>query len=86
MTEIRTRTTHVNGVDLELLESGPADGPVVILSHGFPESSWSWRHQLPVLGEAGWHAIAPPIKPCFEPPRSSGRWHGILASPKSWRS
>jgi pimeloyl-ACP methyl ester carboxylesterase len=59
MTEIRTRTAHVNGVHLDLLESGPADGPVVLLSHGFPESSWSWRHQLPVLGAAGWHAIAP---------------------------
>jgi pimeloyl-ACP methyl ester carboxylesterase len=59
MTAIRTRTAHVNGVHLELLESGPPDGPVVILSHGFPESSWSWRHQLPVLGEAGWHVIAP---------------------------
>ena len=59
MSEIRSRTAHVNGVDLDLLESGPPDGPVVILSHGFPESSWSWRHQLPVLGDAGWHAIAP---------------------------
>jgi len=59
MTDIRSRTAHVNGVHLDLLESGPADGPVVILSHGFPESSWSWRHQLPSLGAAGWHAIAP---------------------------
>ncbi len=59
MTAIRSRTAHVNGVDLDVLESGPDDGPVVILSHGFPESSWSWRHQLPVLGAAGWHAIAP---------------------------
>jgi len=59
MTEIRRRTAHVNGVDLDVLESGPVDGPVVILSHGFPESSWSWRHQLPVLGDAGWRVIAP---------------------------
>ena len=59
MTEIRSRTAHVNGIDLDVIESGPDDGPVVILSHGFPESSWSWRHQLPVLGDAGWHAIAP---------------------------
>ena len=59
MTSIRSRTAQVNGVQLDLLESGPDDGPVIILSHGFPESSWSWRHQLPVLGAAGWHAIAP---------------------------
>ena len=59
MTEIRQRTAHVNGVDLQVLESGPADGPVVILAHGFPESAWSWRHQLGVLGDAGWRTIAP---------------------------
>jgi pimeloyl-ACP methyl ester carboxylesterase len=59
MTEIRSRTAHVNGVHLDLLEAGPDDGPVVILAHGFPESSWSWRHQLPVLADAGWHVIAP---------------------------
>jgi pimeloyl-ACP methyl ester carboxylesterase len=56
---IRSRTAAVNGVSLEVLEAGPDDGPVVILAHGFPESSWSWRHQLPVLAEAGWHVMAP---------------------------
>jgi pimeloyl-ACP methyl ester carboxylesterase len=59
MTEIRSRRAAVNGIELDVIESGPDDGPVVILSHGFPESSWSWRHQLPALGDAGWHAIAP---------------------------
>jgi pimeloyl-ACP methyl ester carboxylesterase len=59
VTEIRTRTAAVNGVELEVLEAGPDDGPVAILAHGFPESSWSWRHQLPVLADAGWHVIAP---------------------------
>ena len=60
MTEsVRTRTARVNGVSLEVLEAGPPDGPVAILAHGFPESSWSWRHQLPVLAAAGWHVIAP---------------------------
>jgi pimeloyl-ACP methyl ester carboxylesterase len=56
---IRSRMAGVNGVSLDVLEAGPADGPVVILAHGFPESSWSWRHQLPVLADAGWHVIAP---------------------------
>jgi len=59
VTEIRSRTAAVNGVELEVLEAGPDDGPVAILAHGFPESSWSWRHQLPVLADAGWHVIAP---------------------------
>jgi len=31
----------------------------VILLHGFPQTSWSWRHQLTALGDAGYHAVAP---------------------------
>jgi pimeloyl-ACP methyl ester carboxylesterase len=51
------RTAHVNGVDLVVTEEGT--GPPVILAHGFPESAHSWRHQLPALAAAGYHAIAP---------------------------
>jgi epoxide hydrolase A/B len=57
--EVRSRVAAVNGVSLDVLEAGPDDGPVVILAHGFPESSWSWRHQLPALADAGWHVLAP---------------------------
>jgi pimeloyl-ACP methyl ester carboxylesterase len=39
--------------------AGPEDGPVVFLLHGFPQSSFEWRHQLPVLAEMGFRAIAP---------------------------
>ncbi len=39
--------------------AGPADGPVVILLHGFPESRHCWRHQVPALGAAGYRAVAP---------------------------
>jgi pimeloyl-ACP methyl ester carboxylesterase len=35
------------------------EGPLVILCHGFPESWYSWRHQLPALADAGYHAVAP---------------------------
>jgi pimeloyl-ACP methyl ester carboxylesterase len=34
-------------------------GPLVLLLHGFPESWYSWRHQLRALAEAGFHAVAP---------------------------
>src|SRR5207245_1253383 len=34
-------------------------GPLVLLCHGWPESWYSWRHQLRALGEAGYHAVAP---------------------------
>jgi pimeloyl-ACP methyl ester carboxylesterase len=56
---IRRSRMKTNGVELDVLESGPEDGPLVVLSHGFPELAWSWRHQLKALGDAGWHAIAP---------------------------
>ena len=38
---------------------GPDDGEVVILLHGFPQTSHEWRHQLLALGEAGFRAVAP---------------------------
>lgn len=56
---ITHRTLDVHGLTLHLAESGPADGPVVLLLHGFPECWYSWRHQLAALGAAGFHAVAP---------------------------
>lgn len=44
------------------LEAGPADGPLIVLVHGWPELSLSWRHQLPVLGGLGFHALAPDMR------------------------
>jgi pimeloyl-ACP methyl ester carboxylesterase len=38
---------------------GPATGELVLLLHGFPQTSWSWRHQLQALGAAGFRAVAP---------------------------
>src|SRR5262249_51536811 len=37
-------------------------GPLVILCHGFPESWYSWRHQLAALASAGYHAVAPDMR------------------------
>jgi haloalkane dehalogenase len=42
-------------------ESGPADGPVALLLHGFPESSYMWRDLMPALADAGWRAVAPDL-------------------------
>jgi pimeloyl-ACP methyl ester carboxylesterase len=39
--------------------AGPDDGEVVLLLHGFPQTSWSWRAQLEALASAGYRAIAP---------------------------
>jgi len=57
MTEIEHRHVDVNGIRMHLVEAGA--GPLVLLLHGFPETSYSWRHQLTALAEAGYHAVAP---------------------------
>jgi pimeloyl-ACP methyl ester carboxylesterase len=42
---------------MHIAEAG--SGPLVLLLHGFPESWYSWRHQLTALAAAGFHAVAP---------------------------
>ena len=49
-----------NGIRLRLVEAGI--GPLVILVHGWPESWYSWRHQLQALADAGYHAVAPDMR------------------------
>lgn len=48
-----------NGLTFHALAAGPPTGRLVILLHGFPQSSYEWRNQLPVLARAGYHAVAP---------------------------
>ena len=50
---------HVKGVRLHYVATGPADGPAVVLLHGFPDFWYTWRHQLPALAAAGFRAVAP---------------------------
>jgi pimeloyl-ACP methyl ester carboxylesterase len=50
------RTIGANGIHLHSVEQG--EGPLIVLCHGFPESWYSWRHQLPALSAAGFHAVA----------------------------
>jgi pimeloyl-ACP methyl ester carboxylesterase len=57
---VAERVLHVNGIDLRVVEAGA--GPLVVLCHGFPELSHSWRHQLPALARAGYHAVAPDMR------------------------
>jgi pimeloyl-ACP methyl ester carboxylesterase len=60
VTEIAHRTVEANGIAIHLAEAGT--GPVVLLCHGFPESWYSWRHQLKALAQAGFHAVAPDMR------------------------
>ena len=60
MTEITHRTVETNGVRMHIAEAGV--GPLVLLCHGFPESWYSWRHQLEALAAAGFRAVAPDMR------------------------
>ena len=53
------QTAQVNGIEMAYYEAGPKDGPAIVLCHGFPETAFSWRHQIPALAAAGYHVIAP---------------------------
>ena len=53
------KTIEANGLTFSYLDAGPADGPLALCLHGFPDSPHTWRHLLPVLGDAGFHAVAP---------------------------
>lgn len=57
MDEHSSRVIRTPEVELNVLELG--EGPAVVLAHGFPELAYSWRHQLPALARAGYHAVAP---------------------------
>src|SRR5499427_4949091 len=54
------RMVEANGIRLHIAEQG--QGPLVVLCHGFPESWYSWRHQLTALAAAGFHAVAPDMR------------------------
>ena len=58
----RHRDVTASGLCFHVAECGPADGPLVLLLHGFPEFWWSFRHQLVALGDAGFHAVAPDLR------------------------
>ncbi|MEE4360959.1 MAG: alpha/beta hydrolase [Pseudomonadales bacterium] len=60
MTTITHRTVDLGGVRIHLAECG--EGPVALMVHGFPESWYSWRHQLPALAEAGYRAVAMDVR------------------------
>jgi len=61
---VDSATTHrqieTNGISMHIAEAGA--GPLVVLVHGWPEIWYSWRHQLPALAAAGYHAVAPDLR------------------------
>lgn len=51
-----------NGVELRVTDHGPADGPTVLMAHGWPDSARLWRHQIPALVAAGYRVLAPDLR------------------------
>lgn len=60
MTTATSRSIAANGITLRIVEQGR--GPLVLLCHGWPELAHSWRHQIPALAAAGYHAVAPDMR------------------------
>jgi pimeloyl-ACP methyl ester carboxylesterase len=61
-----------NGLDFACDVAGDGDD-VALCLHGFPESRFSWRYQLPVLAEAGWRAVAPDLRGYGDSSRPVGK-------------
>src|SRR5580658_5897959 len=59
MNDSTVSTVSANGLQFAYLEDGPADGPLALCLHGFPDSAHTWRYLLPELAGAGYHAVAP---------------------------
>jgi len=55
-----SHTISANGIDMFVREAG--QGPLVVLCHGWPELSYSWRHQIEALAAAGCRVAAPDMR------------------------
>jgi pimeloyl-ACP methyl ester carboxylesterase len=54
------RVIDANGLKVHIAEQG--HGPLILLCHGFPESWYSWRNQIPTIAAAGYHVVAPDMR------------------------
>jgi pimeloyl-ACP methyl ester carboxylesterase len=62
MAEVTHVQVPTNGIELHVACSGPSDGELVVLVHGFPELWYSWRRQLDDLADAGFRVVAPDLR------------------------
>ena len=63
---------RANGLDFACDVAGTGED-VALCLHGFPESRYSWRYQLPVLAQAGWRAVAPDLRGYGQSSRPDGK-------------
>jgi haloalkane dehalogenase len=67
-------------------EGWAAGGPEALLVHGWPESSYMWRHLLPALAEAGYRAVAPDLPGYGDSePDPPGTWERHVAALERFR-
>lgn len=59
MARVAPASVTARGIEFSYLESGPGDGPLALVLHGFPDSPVSFTGLLSALGDAGYHAVAP---------------------------
>jgi pimeloyl-ACP methyl ester carboxylesterase len=57
--EPRARMVRANDLEFGVVEAGPAQGPLALCLHGFPDCAHTWRRLLPSLADAGFHGVAP---------------------------
>jgi len=57
--QIMRRIMTAPGIELDVIDAGTPGDPVIVLCHGWPESSHSWRHQIGPLADAGWRVLVP---------------------------
>lgn len=57
---VTLKTTNANNIQMRYAEAG--SGPLVLFCHGWPESWYSWRHQLQAVSAAGFRAVAPDMR------------------------
>ncbi|MBN9536953.1 MAG: epoxide hydrolase [Alphaproteobacteria bacterium 65-37] len=57
---VTLKTTNANNIHMRYAEAG--SGPLVLFCHGWPESWYSWRHQLQAVSAAGFRAVAPDMR------------------------
>ena len=62
MADLQHKFVNTNGIRMHYVEQG--SGPLVVLCHGWPESWYSWRHQIPALAAAGFRVVAPDQRGC----------------------
>ncbi|MDX6512084.1 MAG: hypothetical protein QOE36_1588, partial [Gaiellaceae bacterium] len=69
-------------------EAGDPAAPPVLLVHGYPESSYMWRHAVDALATSGWHAVAPDLAGYgdSEPPEQPGTWEYHVEALERFRS